>query len=224
LSTTVNGTTSGSGLAAGEGAAAIAASNDSSSQLFMSLLIAQIQNQDPLSPMESKDFVQQFAAMSQVQSMESLASMTSASTAVQESLLIVGLGGQVGNEVSVASDQVTLGQDVVSGAFVLDGAVKDATVVLKGGNGVTKKIALGAQDAGTVQFQIDPQALGLPSGSYALSVETSNGTAPSTELHGRLLGVRLDASGSVVLDVDGVGEVGTSDIVRFLGRASGSAT
>jgi len=208
----------------GTGTEAVKSNGEKVSDLFLTLLVAQIRNQDPLAPMESKDFVNQFASMSQVEMMENLASLTSASAALQESMLVVSLGSQVGSEVMVATDSVALGGDAVRGGFVLESAVADATVVLKGSDGVEHRIALGAQDAGTVDFRIDPQALGLKAGRYSLRVDTGTDQAPRTEIQGQLQSVRLDASGAVVLAVSGVGNVGTGEISRFLGRSGGVPT
>src|SRR5690606_19125329 len=77
---------------------AVAANGRGASDLFMTLLLAQIRNQDPLAPMESKDFVNQFASMTQVETMQTLASLTSTAAALQESMLVVNLGAQVGSE------------------------------------------------------------------------------------------------------------------------------
>ncbi|TWH03403.1 MULTISPECIES: flagellar hook capping FlgD N-terminal domain-containing protein [Pseudoxanthomonas] len=212
------------GAGAGRSDGAVAANGRSVSDLFMTLLVAQIRNQDPLSPMESKDFVNQFASMSQVETMQTLSSLTSSSAALQESMLVVNLGAQVGSDIMVAAAGVSLGADPVQGAFVLDAPAAEVAVLLTGADGSTRRIELGAHDAGTVQFSIDPRKLGLPAGRYALRIEAGTGEAPRAELQGRLLGVRLDAQGQVVLDVAGVGEVGTGDISRFLGRSGGTRT
>lgn len=222
MSTTIDGsgTTSLYGSTSSE---TVTSSSQQVSDLFLTLLVAQIQNQDPLSPMESKDFVNQFASMSQVEMMENLASLTSASAALQESMLVVSLGAQVGSDVMVATDSVALDGTAVSGGFVLDAATTDATLVLKGSDGVERRIALGAHEAGTVDFRIDPQALGLADGRYSLSVETTTGETPRTEILGQLQAVRLDATGAVILAVSGVGNVSTGEISRFLGRSGGTS-
>lgn len=212
------------GVYGGGTSTAVKSNGEKVSDLFLTLLVAQIRNQDPLAPMESKDFVNQFASMSQVEMMENMASLTSTSAALQESMLVVSLGAQVGSDVMVATDSLAIGGDAVRGGFVLDSAASDATLVLKGPGGIERKIALGAHDAGTVDFRIDPQALGLPAGRYSLSVVTNTGEAPRTEILGQLQSVRLDATGAVVLAISGVGNVSTGDISRFLGRTGGSST
>lgn len=187
--------------AGGGNAGNAVAGNGSVSDLFMTLLVAQIRNQDPLSPMESKDFINQFASMTQVETMQTLSSLTSSSAALQESMLVVNLGAQVGSDMMVAAGGVSLDGEPVKGAFVLQSGATDVALLLTGADGNTHRIAMGPQDAGTINFSIDPRQHGLVAGRYTLKIETGSGEAPRAELQGRLLGVRLDAQGRVVLDV-----------------------
>ena len=191
------------------------------SDMFTKLLVAQIQNQDPLAPMEASQFVTQFAQLSQVEAMQQMASLTAAAAALQESMLVVTLGSQVGSQVMVAADAVRLDGDKIKGGFVLDDSASDVTLVLTGPDGTEHRIELGARDAGEVDFEIDPEALGLPPGKYAMRVDTDTGETPRTEIQGELQSVRLGADGRVILMVAGIGEIGTGDITRFLGRQNG---
>lgn len=188
------------------------------SDMFTTLLAAQIQNQDPLAPMEASQFVTQFAQLSQVEAMQSMASINASAAAMQESMLVVTLGAQVGSQVMVATDQVQLGDQPVKGGFVLDDSTSDARLVLTGPDGVEHSIDLGQQEAGEVGFEIDPEKLGLPPGKYSMRVDTDSGETVRTEIQGTLQSVRLGADGQVVLTVAGVGDVTTADISRFLGH------
>ena len=195
-------------------------SNDgkSTSDMFTSLLVAQIQNQDPLAPMEASQFVTQFAQLSQVEAMQSMASLSASTAALQESMLVVSLGSQVGSQVMVAADSVQMDGHTVKGGFVLDNNASDVALVLTAADGTEHRIGLGEHDAGEVNFQIDPDRLGLPPGKYSLRVDTNTAETVRTEIQGALQSVRLGADGQVMLMVAGMGEVGTTDISRFLGR------
>ncbi|QAU23973.1 flagellar hook assembly protein FlgD [Dyella sp. M7H15-1] len=188
------------------------------SDMFTTLLVAQIQNQDPLAPTDASQFVTQFAQLSQVEAMQSMASLTAAAAALQESMLVVTLGSQVGSHVMVAADAVHLDGDTVKGGFVLSDHASDVTLVLTGPDGSEHRIELGAREAGEVDFEIDPEALGLPPGKYAMRVDTNTNETVRTEIQGELQSVRLGADGRVILMVAGIGEIATSDITRFLGR------
>ena len=198
--------------------------SNSSSDMFTQLLVAQIQHQDPLSPMQASEFVTQFAQLSQVEAMQSMASISSAAAAMQESMLVVTLGSQVGSQVMVATDSMQLGDEPVKGGFVLKDSASDTKLVLTGPDGVEHTIDLGQHDAGEVNFNVDPQELGLPPGKYKMRVDTNTGEKVRTEIQGKLLSVRLGADGQVMLTVAGIGDVTTTDISRFLGYADDNTT
>ena len=216
-----NGANGANNSGVGDGASLPGANNDSGSlsNMFTTLLIAQIQNQDPLAPMEASQFVTQFAQMSQVEAMQTLAQISAATAAMQESMLVVSLGSQVGSLVRVRADSVELDGETVRGCFNLDSSAGDVELILTGPDGTEHKINLGPKEAGAVDFEIDPEEHDLPPGNYKVRVSTDTGEKPGVELTGELQGVRLAADGSIVLSVAGVGDVSTADITRFLGRA-----
>ncbi|CAJ0819401.1 flagellar hook capping FlgD N-terminal domain-containing protein [Ralstonia flaminis] len=215
-----NGTQANNGAGVGDGASLPGANKDSGSlsNMFTTLLIAQIQNQDPLAPMEASQFVTQFAQMSQVEAMQTLAQISAATAAMQESMLVVSLGSQVGSLVRVRADSVELDGETVRGGFTLDSSASDVELILTGPDGTEHKIPLGPREAGTVDFEIDPAEHDLPPGDYKVRVSADTGEKPDVELTGELQSVRLGADGRVILSVAGVGDVDTADITRFLGR------
>jgi phosphotransferase system HPr-like phosphotransfer protein len=84
------------------------------SDMFTKLLVAQIQNQDPLSPTDPAQFVQQLTQLSQTESLQNLTSITSASASALSSLQVMALGAQVGSDVMVSTKTVQVdgsGQD-----------------------------------------------------------------------------------------------------------------
>ncbi|WP_412530570.1 flagellar hook capping FlgD N-terminal domain-containing protein [Burkholderia lata] len=192
--------------------------NDGPSNLFTTLLIAQIRNQDPLAPMDASQFVNQFAQMSQVEAMQTLANLTALTAGMQESTLVVTLGAQVGAQVMVKADAIDLGDTPARGGFTLESSTSDVTVKLTAADGTEHRISLGARAAGAHEFEIDPAEHGLAPGRYTISVSADNGETPSTELAGELLSVRVGQNGRVILAIAGLGDAETADITRFLGR------
>ncbi|WJF90791.1 flagellar hook capping FlgD N-terminal domain-containing protein [Paraburkholderia bonniea] len=188
------------------------------SSLFTTLLVAQIQNQDPLAPMEASQFVTQFAQMNQIEVMQSLVSTSNANAALQESMLVVSLGSQVGSQVMAVTGSAELGTEPVHGGMVLAHASSDLQLVLTGADGVEHRVPLGAKDAGDVRFTLNPAEHGLAPGQYTLRVSTETGEKPLVEMQGELKSVRLGLDGKVILSVAGIGEADTASITRFLGR------
>lgn len=192
------------------------------SDMFTKLLVAQIKNQDPLSPTDPSQFVNQLAQLSQTESLQNLASLTSANASVLQSMQVLALGAQVGSNVMVSTNSVNLGTQAVSGAITLASASSKTTLVLTDSAGVKHNMELGTQAPGSVPFTIDPKALGLPAGNYTMAVQTESGETPAIDVAGQLNSVRLSSSGSVVLSVANVGEVAPAAVTGFNGHANAS--
>ena len=205
------------------GANPVSADASKNADMFTKLLVAQIRNQDPLSPTDPSQFVNQLSQLSQTEALEKLASLTSTNAGALQSLQVLGLGGQVGADVMVASDTVQLDSSKVDGQVTLAGASTTTTLVLTGADGQSHKVSLGVHAPGTVPFAIDPGALGLPAGTYTMRVETVPAQSPPPiDIAGKLSSVRVGAGGSIVLNVAHVGEVGPGDITAFNGKSSSS--
>jgi flagellar basal-body rod modification protein FlgD len=202
-----------------------------SQEMFTKLLVAQIQNQDPLEPSDPSQFVQQLTQLSQTEALQNLASLTSNNASVLQSMQVLALGGQVGSNVMAAATSVQLDGAKVGGEVTLGAVSSKTTLVLTGSDGQDHELALGPLAAGSTPFSIDPTAMGLPAGSYKMKVVTSSGETPPVDIAGRLNSVRLGANGSIVLNIANVGEVAPGAITAFNGKpnsttvaAAGAAT
>ena len=181
---------------------------------FLTLMVAQIQNQDPTKPVDSTEFLNQFAAMSQVKSLENMASLSKSNLVLLDNLQTLTAAGLVGQEVKVATEQLELGADKVKGEINLEHAAGKLALVVTDSNGVKKEIDLGSQAPGRVPFELDPKALGLAPGSYKVEVKSDSGEYPKVEVAGRVTQVRVSAEGPV-LEVIGVGSVPFYNITDF---------
>ncbi|MBA5638006.1 flagellar basal body rod modification protein [Duganella sp. LX20W] len=210
----------------GAGASASITGNTASQtqDMFTKLLVAQIKNQDPLSPTDPSQFVNQLTQLSQTESLQNLSSLTSANASVLQSMQVLALGAQVGSDVMATSNTVTLDGSTVHGQMTLSSTSTSTTLVLTDAAGNKHNVTLGVQAAGTVPFAIDPTALGLPAGTYTMSVETSTKEVPPIDLAGRLNSVRLSPTGSIVISVAHVGDVAPTAITAFNGKSVASAS
>jgi len=191
------------------------------SQMFTKLLVAQIQNQDPLSPTDPAQFVQQLTQLSQTEALQNLSTLTSANSSVLQSMQVLALGAQVGSDVMAETSTVTLdGKTAVSGQTTLESTSTSTKIILTGTDGVKHEVVLGTRSAGSVPFTIDPAKLGLTAGSYTMTVETSTKATPPVDILGRLNSVRLSSSGSVVLNISNIGEAAPTAITAFNGKSA----
>ncbi|MBT0725212.1 flagellar hook assembly protein FlgD [Rosenbergiella sp. S61] len=192
--------------------------NSQISDMFLQLLVAQIKNQDPTNPTDGKEYVSQLAQLSQVQSMDSISSLMTSTSRQVSSLQKQSIGTLTGQKVMVATDQLsTDGTTAVTGRTTLAHAASQVTLTLKDSAGNSYPLALGAASAGDMNFTVDPKALGLPAGTYSMSVTTDNNqNGLSTELLGTVNAVRFPLSGSdPVLSLQGIGDVNYSTITQF---------
>jgi flagellar basal-body rod modification protein FlgD len=181
---------------------------------FITLMVAQLQNQDPTKPVDSTEFLNQFSAMSQVKSMENMTQLSKSNLVLLDNLQTLTASGLVGQEVKVSVSSLELAAEPVRGQLALGYATGDARITLTDANGVKREISLGAQAAGLVPFEINPRTLGLPAGRYSLEASTDSGEFPPVEVSGLVTHVRVSADGPV-LDVAGAGAVPFYKITEF---------
>ena len=199
------------------------ANGSETSTMFTKLLVAQIQNQDPLSPTDPSQFINQLTQLSQTEALQNVSNLTSANASILQSMQVLALGAQVGSDVQVTATEVQLDSSKVKGEVTLAASSSKTTLVLTGLDGREHKVELGSQSSGAVPFALDPQAMGLPAGTYKMRVETSSKEEASIDLVGRLNSVRLGSAGAVVLNVSNVGETTPAAITAFNGKAAGAA-
>ncbi|WP_152219146.1 flagellar hook capping FlgD N-terminal domain-containing protein [Pseudomonas sp. SCB32] len=181
---------------------------------FITLLVAQVQYQDPTKPVDSTEFINQYSAMAQVKSMQNMTTLQQNNLVLMDNLQTLSAASLVGQEVKVSADSLQLEGAKVSGQVTLAHASATTVLQLTDANGVRTDIALGPQEPGAVPFSIDPQALGLKPGKYSLAVKTDSGETPGVEVSGLVNNVRVSADGPV-LDVQGAGQVPFYKIVEF---------
>lgn len=133
--------------------------------MFMKLLVAQIQNQDPLNPTDGTEYVGQLAQMTQVQSMQNMTGMMQTAATLVDNLQVLAIGNLAGQTVMVRSDNINLDGQPINGRLTLDHPSSNVTVHIKDAAGNETSLELGKQEKGLVDFTIDPDALGLEKGS-----------------------------------------------------------
>lgn len=192
--------------------------------LFTKLLVAQLRNQDPLSPTDPSAFVNQLSQLSQTESLQSLAQTMNANTSLLQSMQVLAMGAQVGSMLSVETDKVRLDGEKVTGTVVLGAASAATRLTLVGADGRETEITLPPHGPGAQPFTIDPAALKLAPGTYKLKASASDGTQPQIEVAGRLDSVRMAANGGVLLQVAHLGEVEPAAVAGFNGKAVAAST
>jgi flagellar basal-body rod modification protein FlgD len=192
--------------------------NGDVTDLFTKLLVAQIKNQDPLSPQDPSQMVTQLTQLSQMESLQALSNQGTTQAALLSSLQMLGLGAQVGSTVQLQVSQLKLDATPVQTHFTLPSHSAKAQLVLTGSDGQETRVELGSRSVGANRYTLDPKALGLPAGSYAVHVENELGQQLPVEIEAELSGVRLAGNGTALLQLGGFGEFDPAAITQFKGR------
>ena len=217
----VNSTSSTSGindaLKSGSASAADLQNN------FLTMLVTQMNNQDPLNPMDNSQLTSQLAQISTVSSMQTmnstlnqLLSQVSASRAMDSASLI-------GRTVMVPGSQVTV-KDGVPGQIGVDlPSTADAVTVsvLDQSGNVVRTIDMKGQTPGVHDITWDGKndaGTALADGDYTFKVNaTANGTSvqPVALVYGKVQSISGDSTG-VLVDVGNGQTAGVDDVRRIL--------
>ncbi|MBU3693776.1 MAG: flagellar hook assembly protein FlgD [Rhodocyclaceae bacterium] len=213
--------TPAAGAAARSSNSAIANALETPQQIqdrFLTLLIAQLQNQDPLSPMDNTQITQQMSQLSMVQGIANLNSSMNALLASQTSQA----AGLIGHTVLLAGNGLSLAGGQALGAARLAGTATQVQVdVLSAGGALLDTLELGPRKAGDVAFAWDGKDLQgnpLPDGSYTYRVRaTAGGVAVPAETYSaaQVTSITLGGSGPL-LDLGNGSQVALTAIKKIL--------
>ncbi|KAB0671647.1 flagellar hook assembly protein FlgD [Oryzomonas sagensis] len=148
-------------------------------QDFLKLFIAQLQNQDPLSPQDSSAFLGQLAQMSQVeQAYNTNTNLTSLLTA-QNNATSMNSVSFIGKTVKANGNSVAFdGTSAATLQYNLAGASASSTVTITDASGKTVRTAtVAAQSAGDNTFTWDGRDNSgtlLPAGAYTFAVSSTS--------------------------------------------------
>ncbi|ANO35664.1 hypothetical protein A6E01_18925 (plasmid) [Vibrio breoganii] len=179
--------------------------------MFMKLMVASMQYQDPLDPQSSSEWVAQMSQMAMMESNENLVHISQANQVMLDNLQVLSTTTLVGKTVDIRTDTFKPdGEGVYKGSVDLQASSNTVTIEILDETGeVVKSIPLGANGAGSVDFEIDAEDLELD-GTYTIEVRLDEGQnyKPETYFQGEIESVVIPADGTAVMvDVAGIGKL-----------------
>jgi flagellar basal-body rod modification protein FlgD len=188
-------------------------------QTFLKLLVTQLQNQDPTSPMDSSQMTSQLA---QIDTVSGIAQLNSSLTSLSAQLSSSEEGQSaslIGRDALIPGDTITVGNPtnsdgstdtntVVASAFgvELPAAATDLVLQVSNSNGeLVKTIDLGAQPAGVIPVPawspVDNSGNPLPTGQYTFTAVDAGGaatgsSAPVALTNAQVISVVTQANGT----------------------------
>ncbi len=188
---------------------------------FLALLTTQLANQDPLTPVDNKEFISQ---MSQFASLDSLQTLVTSFGELSNSLTsnqALQASSLVGRNVLIPGTEGLLMNDgVIAGQLNLDSDTTNIHFEIKDEAGqVVRSIEVGAQEAGDIDFIWDGNNNNgerMPPGLYTVAAYGQVGGATEqlkTSMVARVESVNLGgAEGKILLNLAGLGQIEFSEI------------
>jgi flagellar basal-body rod modification protein FlgD len=183
---------------------------------FLHLLVTQLANQNPLSPVQDQEFVAQLAQFSSLEQLENLNSTMNASVLLTQSLNNSLATNLIGKEVLITGSRQELAstgegtwQITLAGEGDVTASVRDAS------GAVVRTIAVGRKGAGAHEIVwdgLDDSGARVPEGTYELEVtavdSSGSSVAVETKVRALVTGVRF---------IDGLGYLMLGDVSLPLG-------
>lgn len=195
----VDSTTAATSGASTAQAASAASKTELGSKEFLTLMVAQMKNQDPLHPQDSTEYLGQLAQFSTVSGIQDMQdSLTTLSDALRSSQVLSG-STLVGHEVLADADTATLDAtgDVRGTATIPEGATNAMLVVTDATGQLVRRVPISPQQ-GDQSFTWDGTTdLGTraPAGTYKVSALAQVGTSAeqvATQLISKVDSVTID--------------------------------
>lgn len=205
--------------------------SDLDKDAFLKLMIAQLQNQDPLEPLDGTDYSAQLAQFSSLEQLsninDSLNMSLDANYLLTQSINNTMTAGLIGKEVKIAGDTVkyegqdetTIGYDLTARAHSVDVNIYDSS------NRLIKSFSDLDTSAGQYKLSwdfTDNEGNTVSAGDYRVEVKAKNLNVEPMEVAqyfvGAIGGVRFSASGTSIL-VNGL-EYAISEVFEVIGSSA----
>ena len=196
----------------------------SKSDEFLTLMLAQIQNQDPLKPMDNGEFLTQLAQIETAGGIADLQQSTNDVVNALQSSQALQASSMVGRSVVVPSDVSNLSNGRLGGSVaVVDAADRVEVKIYSESGSLVKTIDLGALPKGIADFSwdgTDENGNSLPDGQYEMK-STAWYSSGVTEALPTMANARVESvtigggSQGIALNLDGLGSWRMADVLQI---------
>ena len=189
---------------------------------FLKMLVAQLQNQDPLNPMDNAAITSQMAQLSTVTGIDKLNATMAALSSSMAFGQSVNATSMIGRGVLVEGSTLTLSKGNAVGGMLLTQPADSVTVTIKDSSGnIVNKLEYGAQEAGVLPFAWDGKTTAGASaadGAYKFSTEAKlkgDSSTPAALAYGLVNAVTPGVDGAT-LEVGSLGAFALSAVKLIL--------
>ncbi len=189
---------------------------------FLTLLMTQIKNQDPLNPMDNAAVTTQLAQLNTVNGIEKLNATLGQLLAGYNEAQGMQAAGIIGKNVMVAGNTLPLSSGKAYGGASLDSAADKVTLTIKDASGkVVQTQDLGANEAGIMYFSWDGKdsaGTQLADGKYTFAISATAGgkEVTSTAMKIGTVSAVTRSKDGFILDLGALGDVAFKDVQQIL--------
>ena len=192
---------------------------------FMTLLVTQLKNQDPLKPLENSELTSQLAQINTLNGIESLNTTLQSITGQIDAGQMLQAASLVGRSVLVPGDHVLVGNSQATPfGFELNSAADAVTVsIVNGAGNVVRQFDLGAMQAGTESFSWDAtlnDGSQAPDGAYRIKIDAKTEDGKSVDVttlsYGEVGSVAASSNGPLLDFGATLGRVQLSNVRQIL--------
>jgi flagellar basal-body rod modification protein FlgD len=183
---------------------------------FMTMLLAELKNQDPLNPMEGKDFAAQLAQFSSLQQLSNLNTTMSTLPTYLQAFSNAQMAGLIGNEAIADGDTITVSGSSTNISFSLPSDIASGTLKIYDENGSQ----VGSTDLGSLNSGINTITWNTSSvspGDYTFEISAADksgkAVTATTLISGTVTGVTFKDD-TAYLTINGQ-EVAFSNVVSI---------
>ena len=191
---------------------------EASQDRFLKLLVAQLNNQDPMNPMDNAQTTSQMAQINTVSGIQTLNETVKSLTSQFTSMQMLHGTSMVGRDVMVQSNTLSVQNDQAQGGIDLTEASDAVSIKIQSPGGyVIDTINLGALPAGKHHFTWDASAYpGNPNPNFVVqATKSGKDIASATFARDTVTSVGLE-NGAMTVQLQGRNPVSYSDIKAIL--------
>jgi flagellar basal-body rod modification protein FlgD len=207
------------------GSASSGTSAADQTQNFLKLLIAQIQNQDPMAPMDASTMTAQMSQLNMVSSMSNMNTSMTAMLNQMQSVNFMNQASLIGHSPAVAGNSITFDgkNQVILGANAANPLSSAVATITDASGNVINSASLGTLDVGMKNFAWDGKDSGgntVAAGIYSISIKGTNTTGveeyPTAYVASPVAAVSKGADGDSLLTLIDGRQVNASKIQQWI--------
>ena len=186
---------------------------------FLKLLVAQLNNQDPMNPMDNAQMTTQIAQINTVSGIQQLNDTIKSMASQYTSMQVMQGAAMIGHQVVADGSTISVNSGVGTAALSLDADASSVQVqVLSSSGSVIDQISLGAMTAGNHNFQWDASKYkGTDNPSFKVIAKQGKADVTATPLvRDTIASVGTDSTGAMTLNLKSGTSIKYDTIVSIL--------